>query len=492
MMKGATEKIISSTAVYGFGTMLRGVASFVLLPLYTTYLAVEDYGLVELLNIVLDLTVLVLGARVAAGIFKFYSDASTADEKSRVFGSALFLLLIVNFFAVFILFVSADAVASVLDAPDGFDDALRVFSLSLVFAACNEIYFAYLRMEDRPAYYVWMNLFKLVLQIVLNIVFIVYMEIGYWGIILGAVISNLILTIIFTIRILPEIGFHVGREQCRRLVSFSWPIIISSVGMYYITFGDRYFIQYYHTLEMVGVYALAYKFGFMLFSLVWAPFSTYWGAKQFDYAKQQGAEILFGNVFFFANIILITAAAGMVVLTPDFIHEFAHPDYWAAITVVPWIVSAYVIQCWTEYIRFGILQAARTHYIAYATYITVFMITIFYIYWIPEQGAVGAAKATLVAFAVRFGIIYYYSQRLFKIVIPWGRMLGLIAYFILLALLIDAIVPAEKWALPLKASVIVAGMVALLFTPIISKSHRVVIRQVVHEKSNGFIRRISR
>lgn len=490
-MSSSTKKIVSSTAVYGVGKMLRGLSSIILLPLYTTYLTVADYGLIELISIVLDLTVLLLGARVTVGVFKFYSDAPDTRAKAKLIGTAMLLLVAVNLLAVFIVYLFTDTIVQLLDAPDNFGVALRVFSVSLVFAACNEIYFAYLRIEDRPIYYVAINFLKLMLQITLNIVFIAYMEIGYWGIILGAVISNFVVTIIFTVKLMPRIGFGFGLDQCKNLISFSWPIILSSIGMYYMTFGDRYFIQHYHTIETVGIYALAYKFGFMLFSLIWVPFSTYWSAKQFDYAKQPGAETLFGNVFLFANVVLITAAAGMVVLTPGFIHVFAQKEYWPAIDVVPWIVAAYVLQCWTEYVRFGILNAAKTRYIVYATYITVILITGLYFFWIPPEGAMGAAKATFVAFFVRFGMIYYFSQQLFRIDFPWSRLISLIVYFSGLSFFAISIIPDETWALPLKACIIVFGMILLFFTPVIEKQHRLYARQAIRKLTGDMIKKVS-
>ena len=284
-MSSTTKKIVSSTAIYGLGTMLRGISSFILLPLYTTYLTVGDYGLIELLSVVLDLAVLLLGARVAVGVFKFYSDAADSKSKAKVIGTAMLLLIAVNLLAIFIIYLFTDTIVHLLDAPDNFGVALRVFSVSLLFAACNEIYFAYLRIDDKPVQYVAMNFIKLILQIALNIFFIVYLEKGFWGIILGAVISNLVVTIIFTVKLMPRIGFGFGLDQCKNLINFSWPIIVSSIGMYYITFGDRYFIQHYHTIETVGIYALAYKFGFMLFALIWVPFSTYWSANQFDHCE---------------------------------------------------------------------------------------------------------------------------------------------------------------------------------------------------------------
>lgn len=490
-MSSTAKNIASSTAIYGLGTMIRGISSFILLPLYTTYLTVADYGLVELLSIVLDLTVLLLGSRVAVGVFKFYSDAPDHRSKGKVIGTAMLLLIAVKLFAIFVIYLLTDTIVQLLNAPDDFGMALRVFSLSLLFGACNEIYYGYLRIENKPIQYVAMNFIKLMLQIALNIFFIVYLEKGYWGIILGAVISNFIMTVIFTVNLLPRIGIGFSMGQCRNLISFSWPIIVSSLGMYYITFGDRFFIQHYHTIETVGIYALAYKFGFMLFALIWSPFSTHWSANQFNYAKQPGAETLFGNMFLYANIVLISAAAGMIVLTPGFIHIFAQKEYWPAIDVVPWIVAAYVLQCWTEYTRFGILNAAKTHYIAYATYITVILITGLYFLWIPPDGAIGAAKATLLAFAVRFGFIYYFSQQLFRIDVPWPRLLLLIIYFSSLSLFVVVAIPDEIWFLPLKACIILLAMILLFFTPIIEKQHRLYVRQAIHKFSGDMIKKVS-
>ncbi|MGB7934294.1 MAG: oligosaccharide flippase family protein [Gammaproteobacteria bacterium] len=489
-MKNAGN-IISRTAIYGIGTILRGLASFILLPLYTSYLTAADYGLVELLSIVLDLTILLLGSRVAVGVFKFYSDAPDAAEKNRVIGSALFLMLIANAVALVVLFFTAEGLSIVLQAPEGFDNALRVFALSIVFGGINEIYYGYLRIEDHPVQYVAANLFKLITQIALNIFFIVYMGMGYWGIILGTVLSNAIQTTLFALWLMPGIGFRIGRTHCRNLVTFSLPIILSSLGMYYITFGDRYFIQYFQGIDAVGVYALAYKFGFMLFALVWAPFSTFWSAQQFDYAKQPGAAKLFGNVFFFTNILLVTAAAGISVLAPHFIHLFSQPGYWGAIDVIPWIVAAYVIQCWTEYMRFGILQAAQTRYIAYATFITVFFITLFYIYWIPHEGPVGAAKATLAAFIIRFGFVYFYAQRLFPIAIPWVRLISLLMYFTIISFSLVLLKMPDKWAFFVKGFAVALGLFVLFLTPIVSSGDRENVWLYVRQNLKGIFRRCS-
>ena len=76
--------------------------------------------------------------------------------------------------------------------PEGFNTALRVLSITLVLDAFNEVFFSYLRLKERPKAYVAANLLRFVGQLLLNILFIVYLGFGYWGIILAAVISKIL------------------------------------------------------------------------------------------------------------------------------------------------------------------------------------------------------------------------------------------------------------------------------------------------------------
>jgi O-antigen/teichoic acid export membrane protein len=173
------------------------------------------------------------------------------------------------------------------------------------------------------------------------------------------------------------------------------------LGLYYVTLGNRYFLKLYQGLAAVGIYALAHKLGLTFTSLAWGPFATFWNAKQFEYARGPDAHRFFGTVFFYLNFVLIPAAVGVVVLTPHFLRIFATADYAPAIALVPWIVAAAIVQCWTDYLRFGIFHASRNRHLTYGTLISAVLVTLLYVWWIPREGALGAAKASFVALAVR-------------------------------------------------------------------------------------------
>jgi O-antigen/teichoic acid export membrane protein len=446
-----------------------------MLPVYTRYLTPEDYGTIELISVALDLTLLLLGARVAVGVFKYYSDAPTRSEKNQVIVTALALMAGVHFAAVVIIAFFNQPIARLLDASHDFGIALSIYAVSAIFAAINEVFFSYLKILDRAITYVGINLLKLVIQLSLNIYLIAYLQMNYWGVIWSAVISSVLISTLFAAYLLPSIGLKISRDYTKKLIQFSLPIIVASLAMYYITFSSRYYLQFFRNIDAVGIYALANKFGMMLFSLVAVPFSEYWSARQFDMAKTEQADKLFGNVFFYMALILFGAATGLVALVSDFVHISASQPYWPAIPIIPWLVGSYMLQAWGDYFRFGCFYANKNRFITYASFATVLVITALYLFWIPEQGALGAGKAIFVANAIRFAIIYIYGQRLFRMDVPWVRIAACFLYFGVATFLISLIQLSGFYALIVKASATCIAFAAVFITPIVALEHRKLI-----------------
>lgn len=466
------KQIAGKSSIYAAGNILRGLAAFLMLPIYTRYLTPSDYGVIELISVVLDLTLLLLGARVAVGIYKFYTDAPTQQEKNGVISTALALMVGVHLAAVLLIAGLNKPIAAALDVSDDFGTALAVYSLSAVFSAANEVFYSYLRIQDRAVTYVLVNLGKLVVQLALNIVFIVYMDLSYWGVVWSAVLSSAALTVAFCVWMLPRIGFRPRMTWARQLVSFSAPIILASLAMYYIMFSSRYFLEHFFGADAVGLYALANKFALMIFAFVASPFSEYWSARQYEMANTEHAAKLFGNVFFYLTLLMLGASAGLLATVSDFLHVSATAAYWPALPVVPWLVVAYVLQAAGDFFRFGCFVTQNNRYIAHASAATVVVITLLYLYWIPAEGALGAGKAICVATLVRFAIIYFYGQRLFHIDVPWWRLGSCTAYFAALLVLVLQIPTTGLAGMFYKGGMVMVGCLAIFFTPLIEREHR--------------------
>jgi O-antigen/teichoic acid export membrane protein len=79
-------------------------------------------------------------------------------------------------------------------------------------------------------------------------------------------------------------------------------------------------------------------------------------------------------------------------------------------------------------VHFGIGISERTKYYSYVTWVAVAVVMALYALLIPPLGGLGAALATLAAFAVRFWVGYYWSQRLWPVDYRWSKNLWLATF----------------------------------------------------------------
>jgi O-antigen/teichoic acid export membrane protein len=107
----------------------------------------------------------------------------------------------------------------------------------------------------------------------------------------------------------------------------------------------------------------------------------------------------------------------------------------SAAQVVPLILIAYVFQAWTNAVDIGILVRERTGLLSLANWIAAAVALVLYAALIPRWLGFGAAIATVVAFAVRLGVVYWMSQRLWPVRYEWRPVLKLTLLALVICLL---------------------------------------------------------
>jgi len=83
------KSLFKHTTIYGVGGLLGKMAGFLLIPFYTHYLSTREYGTLELLDLSLSLTGLILNVVVAAPLVRFFYDHENEDERRKVVSTAL-------------------------------------------------------------------------------------------------------------------------------------------------------------------------------------------------------------------------------------------------------------------------------------------------------------------------------------------------------------------------------------------------------------------
>lgn len=459
-----------------------------MLPIYTRFLSPEHYGTLELLSMVLDVTGILFGLRLAEGVFRYYYQYDDPEDRKQVVFTSLTLAFAMNALGVIVLMVSAGPVAMW-----GFGDSeaaslIRLFSLVLLLDGLGEMCLTFVRARQRPWLYVGFSVLKLIVQLSLNIYFVVVLRMTVRGVILSSLISALVIIVPLLWYALSHTGLALSWTKARQLTSFSLPLIVTSLISFYMTFGDRYFLRVFGGgLDEVGVYALGYRFGFLLSFLVGDPFFSIWDSEKYQAFRQPDRLQRFRQAFLMLTAGMAVVTAGLCIYIEDFLRVMAAPAFWQAAAVVPIVLAAYVCQNFAAFANFGLLQDRRTGEIAQGTAISAVVVTIGYLTLIPALGGVGAALATLLAFAVRAAWLGWRANRRHPLHLPWiraFRMMFAVAIAWTLSLYApEALIPS----IAVHTTILVAFLSALVLLPgLLPRDIRQGIQAMIRERRLRF------
>lgn len=416
------------TLVYGAGILMSKALSFLMLPVYTRYLTPADYGVVGLIEITLDVIAIMGGSQLVAGIYRFYHKADRERRRREVVATALVALGVSYMTVATLAFAAAPLLSRLVFGSGVHTGLVRLAAVSLGFQALLLVPLAYARVRDRSVLFVGVNAAKLVLAALLNVLFIVVLRMGPAGVFASSAITSAVVGTAMTVWLVRRVGMHPTRAAARDLVRYGLPLVATQFATFAATFGDRFFLEKTAGTAEVGIYNLAYQFGFLLAVVGFLPFDQVWGPKRFEIASRPDRDSLLARGFIYANVLLLTTAVGIVLFVEPVLGVMSDPAFHGAAALVPVILIAYVLQSWAKAQDIGILVSERTSFITIANWSAALMALAGYALLVPRFHGWGAAWATVVAFALRYVLTYRFSQAIWPVAYRWEpvlRLLGL-------------------------------------------------------------------
>ena len=80
------KRFFKHTSIYAIGNIINRIGAFILLPVYTNYLSVSEYGIVEIFYVISSVVSGILAIGLAHATLRFYFEFN--DESDRKIGRA--------------------------------------------------------------------------------------------------------------------------------------------------------------------------------------------------------------------------------------------------------------------------------------------------------------------------------------------------------------------------------------------------------------------
>lgn len=411
---GAPAKRVRRDAmIYGFGIVMRRAAALIMLPVYTRLLSPSDYGLLQMLDMTLDIASILMSAGMTAGVMRFYFKATEQRERNEVVFTAAALVLGLNLLGGTLLAAGATPIHRYVLEGAGEHYFIYIAAANFALNETLTLPMLLMQMEGKAALFSLTSLTRLICQLSLNILFLVVMRMGPLGILVSTLITNVVLGGFAMAWMLRRVGFRGSRTALGNLRRFGVPYQIATLATFILQFGDRFFLEAHRGLAAVGLYGFAYQFGFLLDQLGTGPYMRAWQPRRFAtaHAPREVRERADDAGLHTLAVSVLTVAMAMTLFARGGLALVIGPAFRPASTLIPIICAAFVIQAWGAVVQFGIEAAEQTRYTTYATWISAVTVILLYAILIPPFGAMGAAFATLSSFGVRTWLLNLYSQR---------------------------------------------------------------------------------
>lgn len=425
-MANLITRLAKNTGIYLVGNIINRLGAFILLPLYTNYLTIEQYGGLELIYSTTSILAVLFGAGLSHATLRFYFDFEEEEERNKVVITNFCTSLLLSCAGIALLFFWSKPIAFWLF--DSYEAVILIYFAMgiIVLELSSEIFFAYIRAKELAAFFVSLSFIRLIVQVVLSIVLVRVYHQGIEGVLIAnltAVASIWLLTLIYVIK---RCGISINLKLIKPILSYSIPFALS--GILGVTAGnfDRYFLKEMHSMAELGIYGLALKFSLLLSLLLVEPFQRSYGPFRFSIMDDPKAEVINANIAEFLVIAAVLMSLGIALFTPTVLELVSAVEFHAASSIVPILLIGGIAAALNYCFQTGMLIHKRTQSIFRISVASSIALVVLNILLVPTYGVYGTASAYLAANVVTALLSNVSSQRLYRIPYRYLNMAGYI------------------------------------------------------------------
>ncbi|SHN21961.1 Membrane protein involved in the export of O-antigen and teichoic acid [Cyclobacterium lianum] len=448
---GLLKKLAGQSAIYGISSILGKTINFLLVPLYTGYLAKEDLGSFTMLYALIAFLNVVFTFGMETAYFRFATGKGLPPQK--VYQNAQSLVFFVAVALGSLLYLFATPLSQLFDfqgKPHLFQWAAMILAIDAVMA----IPFAKLRLEGKSLAFALLKLLNIVLNVSFNIIFIV---VAYhitegdilrqlqpcvaawfrpdWGvdyILLSNVLANfLILPLLW--KLVAGWKFELNKKILLPMWHYALPLLFMGLaGVTNEVFSRGLFEHalpagFYPHLsprEAGGVFGANFKLA-ILMSLIIQAFKYAAEPFFFQQAENKNNPQLFARVMhwfiIFCSSLMVAVAVNLHLIGKLF---FQAEGYSIALSMVPILLMGYLLLGVYYNLSIWFKITDQTKYSFYITFTGAVVTIVVILTLVPVWGFIGGALSTLACYLTMVIMCYYTGQKYYPI--PYQTKKGLL------------------------------------------------------------------
>lgn len=444
------KKLLSETIIYGMGSILPRVITFILNPFFIYFINREEFAKFTNLYAWISFVNIILSFGFETSFFRFSAEEKHKDQ--AFFTSFWFLLGTASLFLITVLLFLQPISEAI--GYGMYPEYVKWFAWIAFFDAIIIIPLAWLRFNNMPIKYTLIRITQILVQTLVVLSLFLFVpkssskllgmetEVSYTFVsnVIGSMIGVLLLIPIFA-----KVRFQFSRNLFRKMLVYSYPIMFAGLAFMVNENFDKLVQIRLISIGEAGAYGGCYKLAALMTLFVTAyrmgvePF--FFKKMHDENAKQSYAEV----TEFFSLFASIAALA--IIVNISWLKTLFVPDesFWVAIDIVPIIVIAnlffgiyYNLSTWYK-------VTDRTKIGTYISWSGAIITIVLNLLLLPKYGLIVSAWATIIAYGFMMMISYLLGQKYYPIPYKTKKIGLFILVLIVLSYLSYSVFNSNVW-----------------------------------------------
>ncbi len=441
-MSNPIKKLVGHTAIYGLPSMVGRLLNFLLVPLYTDFLPVENYGVLSELYAWVAFLVVFLTFGMETTYFHFLQKK---EDKQSAFNNSFVGVLLLNVFFLLLILVGSQGIADGLLFPNHVEYII-LLALVVCLDAASALPLAKLRAQDKAKKFATIQSTSILVNILLNLIFFLGFfdennpEMGVTFVLIANLVSSGIKPL-WLYKDYLNVSFKIDFSQLKSMWLYGFPLMIAGLAGIVNETIDRILLK--HLLydgtaesltmadENVGIYSACYKLA-MLVTIFLQAYRYAAEPLFFSMSKDLDRNKQYRRIMNLLIAVLCTIFL-VVTLNIDLFKLFIRNEsYYEGLKVVPILLLANIFLGIYMNQSIWYKLSGQTKYGAYIAIGGATITLVINLIFTPEFKYMAAAYATLIVYFLQMTASYLLSRKHYPIpynLRKFGLYLGLALLF---------------------------------------------------------------
>ena len=440
--------LAKDTAIYGLSSIVARFINYFLVPIQTKRFSAlgGQYGIITNVYAYVSLLIILLTYGMETTFFRFMS--KEGENPERVYSTTLRMVATTSLVFAAIVSVFLQPLANLMGYADH-PEYIWVMFITVAIDAFVAIPMAYLRYRHKPVKFASIQIFNIVLNIVLNILYLIVLPALGWNP-FGIYDSNFTLQVVWVFYInifcsfvkmlllgkeLRGIRFGFDKGACKRMLGYAWPLLVMGLAGQLNQAASQILFPYFYdgsaeeAHAQLGIYGACIKIA-MIMVMITQAFRYAYEPFVFGRSKEKDSKQTYAEAMKYFIVIAAEIMFGI----------FFNLSFWYKLT-------------------------DRTIWGAWFSGIGALVLIVVDIIFIPRFSYMACAWAGFAAYGVSMVISYFAGQKYYPINYP----LKSIAFYFAFTGVLFVLMSQANAHLPLWVALVVNTLLLMVFLAVIIK-----------------------